>query len=192
VKARSGAAVFAAAVLAALCCRAESGAEVTVRKVAGREYSVEGEFRAAVAPERAWKVLTDYPGIPRFVSSMKASRVIDRSGGKVLVEQRGSGGFLFFRRRFMVILDVRETPPHTIAFEDMSHDDFEMYAGRWTIETSTSGVLVHYSLRARPRGAAPFAGRAMRRGAEELLEQVRAEMLLEKTASGKDAGGTPR
>jgi hypothetical protein len=192
VKAEAGAAVFAAAVLAAVCCRAESAAQVTVRKDAGREYAVEGEFRAPVSPERAWQVLTDYSRIPDFVSSMKSSKVLERTEGRVLVEQRASGGFLFFRRRVCVILDVRELRPHTITFEDVSHDDFDRYAGSWSIESSTSGVLVRYSLRARPRGAAPFMGRAMRRGAEDLLEQVRAEMLHEKSVNGRTDGGAPR
>jgi hypothetical protein len=185
--------VFAAAVLAAVFCRAESGAEVTVRKDPGREYTVEGEFRASVSPERAWQVLTDYSGIPNFVSSMKSSKVLERTGSRVLVEQRASGGFLFFRRRVSVTLDVRELRPHTITFEDVSHDDFDRYAGSWTIESSTSGVLVRYRLRARPRrGPAPFMGRAMRRGAEELLEQVRAEMLHENIVNGPGTGGAPR
>jgi len=143
-------------------------------------------FSAAVSPADAWSVLSDYDGISSFIPSMKESRVLERRGGHVLVEQRALGKFLFFTRTARVLLLVRENPPGMIAFEDILHYDFEYYRGSWSVERSGGDSRVVYRLEAKRKFPAPefIAGRIMRRNAEDLLQEVRAEMLRRSRAKG--------
>ncbi len=41
----------------------------------------------AAAPERVWSVLTDYERFPQFLSSVAACRVLERQGGRTVVER---------------------------------------------------------------------------------------------------------
>jgi ribosome-associated toxin RatA of RatAB toxin-antitoxin module len=47
----------------------------------------------------AWSVISDYDHLADFVPDMQSSRVLQRDGNQVLLEQKGSLGFLFFARQ---------------------------------------------------------------------------------------------
>lgn len=184
--ARSGAlAAVRAAALAVLLAGAGAGvaaaddvSEVTVIP-RGEVYEVRGVFAAPVATDLAWEVLTDYAGIPRFVSSMKASRIEARDGSRVRLRQRATAGALMVRRTVEVVLDVVEEPRQRIAFTDVDGGDFRLYTGAWTIVPSPDGAEVRYALVVRPRAALPgFLGRNVLGGtSRRLLEEVRDEMI---------------
>lgn len=142
-------------------------------------YSLEGFFSVDASSATAWSVLTDYDGIAGFVSSMRRSRVLERRADGVLVEQEAYGRIFLFSRRVRVLLRVRERPLEEIAFEDISREDFDFYAGSWSIEGAGPSLRVLYRLEAKRRFAAPeFIARGMfRRNAQALLDQVRAEIL---------------
>jgi hypothetical protein len=78
-----------------------------------------------------------------------------------------------------VRLAIREEAEASILFRDLSGKDFEFYEGSWRIEPSNQGVWVRYELRARPLFSVPgfVAKRMFKRTAEDLLGQVRLEIL---------------
>lgn len=154
------------------------GAEVALHRDAA-VYHLTGSFEAAAPPALAWSVLTDYNGLPLFVSSVRESRVLRREPGAALIEQEAVGSILFFSRRVKLTLLVRETPPDRISFEQAGAGPFALYEGSWTLETSAAGCLVTYELAVDPGtfgGPAFLAKRALIKNVNRQLDEVRAEM----------------
>lgn len=142
-------------------------------------YAVEGRCSTAAPRSTAWQVLTDYNAIDGFVSSMRESRVYDRSDdGKLLVEQIAEGRLLMFRRRMTVMLSIEEQPESLLRFDDVRHQDFAVYRGEWRIEERDGHREIAYRVVARPSFRVPdmIARGMFARTVRELLSEVEAEM----------------
>lgn len=179
--------VMAAALAALILCAAASRAGEVTLSVEHREraYEVRGQFATIASPDLVWEVLADYGSIPRFVESMKQSAVESRDGARVRVRQEAVVGVFPVRRRARLVLDVLECRPERIEFRDRLGQDFHLYHGAWEMVGDSAGTSVGYSLDVSPKSAAPaWLGRSMmRRSAQDLLEQVRAE--IERRARAK-------
>jgi len=168
---------------AALVCRAGLGfsenVSLTVETTGPKSCRVEGVFTVDASSMTVWSVLTDYSHMPVFVAGMKQSRVVDRTGDSLTLEQIATGKFLFFSRDVRVLLKVQEHPNDGITFEDVSHKDFTSYRGSWRIEGEPPAVLVVYSLEATRKFDVPnFIARGIfKKNAENLLVDVRNEIL---------------
>lgn len=139
---------------------------------------VEGRCRINATGATAWRVLTDYDGIERFVSSMRYSRVTRRDNDGILVDQMAVGRVFLFSRRIRTTLRVHEEPPGRIRFEDVLGRDFKSYRGEWRIEETRGAVEIVYQLQARPTFSMPdFVMRGLFRAtARDLLAEVRTEI----------------
>lgn len=86
-----------AALLAAYATVAYSAAEdqdIIVKVVRdGATMQVDSELRVRANPRDVWDVLTDYDNMARFVSTLNASSVEERSGNRLRVRQRGTVQF---------------------------------------------------------------------------------------------------
>jgi ribosome-associated toxin RatA of RatAB toxin-antitoxin module len=158
---------------------ADSGGIAVALDGAGHACRVHGSFVAPISTEAAWDVLSDYDHIPSFVSSMVSSHAERKADGRLLVHQTAVGGVFLLRRRMEVVLETHEEPGRRIAFRDVLAKDFESYAGAWGIAADSAGVQVTYRLEVEPRSAIArtFCRRTLRHTAEDLLAQVRAEMM---------------
>ena len=163
------------------------GADVSLRIEEDRPgwYVLEGSFTVTVPREIAWAVLTDYDHIGEFVSSIRASRVLERRPDRIVLEQEASGGVLFFKRRTFVRLDIYEQPLRHLWFQDTSGRDFLSYSGAWRLDGQPPALRVEYRLEAAPRFYVPgFLARGVfRRSAERLLDEVRLEMMKRALAA---------
>ncbi len=65
--------------------------------------------------EVIWQTLTDYDHLAEFVPDIVSSRVIERQGSTVTVEQAGKAHLWFFTYAIDVVVEVTEQPPHTLA-----------------------------------------------------------------------------
>jgi hypothetical protein len=172
------AALCLVALLAAAAGSAQE-AQVQLTRRPDKTYEVSGTFTVSASTEVVWGVLTDYERIPSFVASMRSSRVREtRSDGSLLVEQKAVGDMFFLSRTMRILLEVRRGPDK-ILFADVGGEDFQVYHGEWDARASSAGVSVAYHLLAQPRFRAPafILSRAIKSGARDLLDQVRAEML---------------
>jgi ribosome-associated toxin RatA of RatAB toxin-antitoxin module len=142
-----------------------------------------GRFHAAVSVATAWQVLTDYEGIPRFVPSVRESRLEQDPNGQRRLWQDAVGSAFMMRHRVHVLLQLDEVVDQRIAFRDVLGEDFREYAGEWRVVPDTAGVRIEYELRAEPSSAMLrlFCRGALLRGAQDLLGQVREEMLRRGT-----------
>ena len=138
-----------------------------------------GWFLAPVSVAIAWQVLTDYEGIPRFVRAVLESRLEQGPDGQRRLRQDAVGSSFFMRRRVHVLLRLDEVMNRRIGFRDVLGRDFREYLGEWRIVPDTTGVRIEYELSAEPssRLLRMFCRGSLRRGAQDLLGQVRDEML---------------
>lgn len=185
---RIAAALLALALLPARALAADA-VDVRLRRNDDRTYEVHGMFEVAASSPVVWGVLADYEGIPGFVYSMKRSSVRERRpDGTIVLDQEAVGGLFLLSRRVRIVLEVRRSPER-LDFVDVGGEDFLSYAGSWQTQASDAGTLVSYDLRADPRFPAPgFVMKGvMRRGALDLLEQVRDE-IVRRTRGTEPAG----
>lgn len=157
---------------------ASAQADVRLKRLPSAAYELHGGFDVAASSGAVWEVLTDYAGIPSFVSSMRSSRVLEtRPDGTLLVEQKATGGMFFLTRTVTILLVVRREADD-LAFEDVGRESFWRYEGGWSTAETPAGTRVNYRLVAQPDFVAPsmIMSRAMKRGARDLLDQVRVEI----------------
>jgi ribosome-associated toxin RatA of RatAB toxin-antitoxin module len=65
--------------------------------------------------ELIWQTLTDYDRLAEFIPDISSSRVIERQGSTVTVEQAGKAHLWFFTYAIDVVVEVTEQPPHALA-----------------------------------------------------------------------------
>lgn len=151
---------------------------VSLKRLPSAAYELHGAFEVAASSSAVWAVLTDYEGLPSFVSSMRSSKVREAlPDGSLVVEQKAVGGMFFLTRTVTILLVVRREE-QVLSFEDIGRESFWRYEGAWSTQETPAGTRVRYHLVAQPDFIAPsmIMGRAMKHGARELLDQVRGEI----------------
>ena len=147
--------------------------------------SREGEFVKVSASvdlpvdrDLAWSVLTDYEQYPRFVSSLRESRIIARTADGLVVDHKGEFAFLFFSRRIELRLLVNEYPRQSVVAHSMG-GDFTEFASRYALQPlGVKGVRLVYLARFIPGfSLPPFIGMAaveyvMRRDFSQLAGEI--------------------
>jgi ribosome-associated toxin RatA of RatAB toxin-antitoxin module len=61
-----------------------------------------------------WSTLTDYNRLSEFIPGMTSSRVLEKRGSTMTVEQTGSARLWLFRYAIDVVVEVTEQPPNAI------------------------------------------------------------------------------
>jgi len=82
------------------------------------------------------------------------------------------------RRRFEVLLKVKETPTQKIEFEDIGKKSFKFYKGYWEIEPQGQSSRIKYMLEVeRPAGIPSFMSRkVLHSNVLKLLKETAAEI----------------
>ena len=91
----------------------------------------------------AWKVLTDYDRLAEFIPGMKESRVVSRDGFKVVVDQRGEAGLLFFTFPMSVRLAIEEFPNDRIVSNAIAGNFKELH-GVYDLEARGARLRLRY------------------------------------------------
>jgi hypothetical protein len=92
-----------------------------------------------------WRTLTDYDHLADFIPGMKRSRVLERRGGKAIVEQIGEARFWVFHYPIDVVLESNEHYPRTIGVRVLA-GNLRQLAGAYRIDT-ISGAPDEFVLR---------------------------------------------
>ncbi len=120
----------------------------------GEYITVKASVLMQVDARIAWEVLSDYDGLARFVPDMKSSRVVSRSGDRVLVEQKGEFGFFFYKQPVDVTLEVLEQPRRRIVARRIAGNIRDLET-RYDLEASDAGVRLDYAGRFIPEFSLP-------------------------------------
>jgi len=120
----------------------------------GERFSVRARATLAAPPELAWRVLTDYENLPRFIPGLTHSAVQLRGAGRVLLEQKGEARFLVFSFPIEVRLEVSESPPAWISSRAVGGNVKRM-DGRYELQPGAAGVRLRYTGELEPDFALP-------------------------------------
>lgn len=112
--------------------------------------TIHGQFTVESSAEEACAVLTDYNRIASFSSVVKKSHILQQDQEGVLLEQQMLSRYFIFSKKTHLVLKVEEKGCREIHFEDILRRDFEIYIGRWSIESDLQGVRVVYILTIKP------------------------------------------
>lgn len=150
--------------------------QVSVREERG-VYSVTARFDVPQAPEVALAVLSDYEQIPRFMPDVRTSVILERSPGRLLVEQEAVSRLLMFSRTVHLLLEVTETE-NALTFVDRCGKSFTSYEGSWHVSPAATGSTITYELTARPAFDVPefILTRLLKRDSARMIEGLRREI----------------
>lgn len=115
---------------------------------------VDARVDLPVSPAMAWSVLTDYEKYPSFISTMRESKIVSRGPDGLVVDQKGSFGFLFFTQDIEVRMLIFETFPSVIEARSLS-GSFRDIRGRYDLQSLGNGVRLQYSGRLLPEFRLP-------------------------------------
>ena len=126
---------IASAVAFALASEAHGAQNVTLdAQLQGNALAVSAHATIRAPLPVIWHTLTDYDHLADFIPGMKLSRVLQRRGGMVTVEQTGEAKFLIFRYPIAVIVQSDERYPATIGVRLLS-GNLRQLAGAYRIES---------------------------------------------------------
>lgn len=163
-----------------------AGVAVTVTHVQQDQeafFEIHASGLAHSPPQKAWQVLTDYDRLHEFVPNLLSSKLLERNGAQVLVEENGSFGFLFIKRTIHLVIRVTEYPFSALDIA-LVKGDMKHYATHWDIAPAApssddaSGTKLSYTGMVEPDFFAPsLLGAAMlRSNVKHMMEAVIAEI----------------
>jgi ribosome-associated toxin RatA of RatAB toxin-antitoxin module len=106
----------------------------------GGVVTVSASAEMRVDPSIVWSVISDYDHLAEFIPNMTGSRVTQRDGDNLLVEQTGEFGFLFFRQPVEVTLSIVESPVQRIMAHAVGGNLREMQ-GRYELKNLPTGAV---------------------------------------------------
>ena len=151
--------------------------EVAVRRIdAGDEqvFEVTASGVVRASPAAVWKVLTDYEAMPEFVPDLKKSKVMSRTGNRVIIEQAGVARFLFLSRPIHLVVQAAEEPISAIDITLVT-GDMKVYACRWEMTAlADGGTRVSYRGKMVPKFFVPgmLGSNIIRRDIERMMKAV--------------------
>jgi len=142
-------------------------------------YAISARFTVPEPAAVVQAVLTDYPNIPRFMPSVRTSRVLEQTDDHVRLEQEAVSKFMMFSRTVHLVLDVEESDG-MIRFRDGCHKSFVVYDGSWTITSQGSGTELIYELAAKPAFSVPgmVLKRLLERDSREMIDGLRKQRVV--------------
>jgi hypothetical protein len=150
----------------------------------GERIIVDVSLPVAATAMETWKVMTDYDHMASFVSNLESSRIIDRRGDTLMIEQKGkaSRGPLTFT--FQNVREIVLTPPREIRSRLVSGD---LEASEFTtrvVDHGTSAEIVNHGEFIPKVWVPPIIGPAVIEAeTRKQFQELRAEILRRKAQS---------
>jgi hypothetical protein len=159
----------------------------------GQVIAVDVALRVNASPEAAWRVLTDYNDMVRFVSTLTSSAIVRQDGNDLEVAQKGKVQFGLLSFPFDSRRRIELEPYHEIRSYLV---DGDMKTSRFTTRIVAEGgstlILQHGHLVSNI-WVPPWIGPAIiASGTRKQWQEFRAEILRRKTpATGSAAAAAP-
>ncbi|MEJ2366457.1 MAG: SRPBCC family protein [Deltaproteobacteria bacterium] len=111
---------------------------------------ITAEMTVAAGTERVWRVLTSFDEMDAHLSGITTSRVLNKEGNYLLVEQRTKVGISLLSFTFRVLMDVVEDRP--FLYFSQREGSFATFRGHWRVEPASEGkgTRIRYYLEASP------------------------------------------
>lgn len=101
------------------------------------------------SPEHVWRVLTDYPGHPRYYPRVVAAEVVERDARRVLVRYQVGIGPFAFGFDMEKFPDERHRRIDWHLAEGHRHGVFRENSGYWQVDPADGHSLVTYAIAVR-------------------------------------------
>lgn len=175
--------MFARLFLASLLVFSESAmaqspkSEVVVKRVntnGEQVFEVTASGAVKAAPEAVWKVLTDYERMPEYVPDLEKTKVLSRTGPRVIIEQSGVARFLFLSRTIHLVVQAHEEPTTGIDISLVT-GDMKVYSCRWQMTAlPDGGTRIDYTGKMVPKFYVPgmLGSNIIRRDIERMMSAV--------------------
>lgn len=174
---RLGLAIIAATfALGAQAAQGERHLQVQV-DVTGGEIRSSATMFVRASRQRVWDVVTDYERAPEFTEDLEESKVLSRSGNRLLVFQKNRFTFGPFSIPIETVREIRLTAP--VRFESrLVEGSMKEYEAVTELVPEAGGTRIVYRSRAVPDSfLAGFATESrVKRETEEHFRQLRAEI----------------
>jgi hypothetical protein len=178
-------ALGAACAAPARAVKDETGTWVAVMR-RGEVFGLDAVLIVPVTREQAWAVLTDFDNMARFVPNMAASRVVERDGDMLRIEQRGELKWGPMIQPFETRRELRLTPVELIQWTSLA-GELPREQGTTRLQTVPAGTEIWH------RGEIAFdtwmpnvvAERFLRGALQERYEAIAAEMRRRAAANVK-------
>lgn len=118
--------------------------------------SVSSKIHIVAPPASVWKTLTDYDNLSSYLPKVLSSKVVERHGNEITLDQIGKTGIFIFEKIVHFRLKITEEYPNNISFGQVD-GDFDVYRGKWVLETSPAiqGTVLSYHAEIKPLFFAP-------------------------------------
>ena len=119
----------------------------------GRTYRLDSRFVLDATPEAAWRVLTDYEGLPALNPAIKKTRVLAADGPSRhrLYARVRLCAYIFCRTLDHVQWMTQRRPGLLEAEIDPGESDFERGSARWELTPHGAGARLDLAIEVRPR-----------------------------------------
>ncbi len=108
---------------------------------------VDIRYQLPVNQHVAWEVLTDFNGMAEFVPNMNNSRIVQRDGRRMVVEQKGKVNFGLLSFPYESKREIELTPPQKIRSQAISGTQMNSTT---TLTPNAAGTLLIYRAEASP------------------------------------------
>ena len=109
----------------------------------GEGFRVEIEMQAPVPPALAWQVLTDFANMARFAPNLESSRIVERQGNVLKIEQVGIAHFGPFSQHFTSVREISLNPQREILARQLSGTARRMES-RMRVSALVDGARLEY------------------------------------------------
>jgi len=142
--------------------------------------------------ELVWQTLTDYDRLAEFIPGMRRSRVLERRGAVVVVEQSGEAGFLFLSFPLEVTLASTEHPPYDLEVR-LLKGNLKRLDGAYRIEPQNGGrILLTWTGTVEAQSMPPLLGELVMRS--NISDQFRGMVreIKRRDALRREREGAPK
>jgi hypothetical protein len=125
----------------------------------GRTYRLDSRFVLGATPEAAWRVLTDYEGLPALNPSIRKTKVVASDGPTRhrLYARVRLCAYIFCKTLDQVQWMTQRSPGLLEAEIDPKESDFEQGSARWELTPDPAGARLALAIEVRPRFWVPPA-----------------------------------
>jgi uncharacterized membrane protein len=127
--------------------------------ISGDTIRVDVDFLVDAPIEQVWAVLTDFENMPKFISNLKESKVLERSSERALLLQKGVASFGPVTFSFEAEREIRLTPTDRVQSK-LLRGNLKRYAGDTSLHARGRQTrIVFHSEAATDAFIPPYFGR---------------------------------
>ncbi len=155
---------------------AEPGISVAVEK-RGDAFIVDATIDFPVPPPMAWEVLTDFDNMIGILSNLSLSKITNRKGDTLIVQQEGKAKYGFFSYAFASEREIRLEPVKRILARQLA-GNAKQFASELELSQNGNATQARYHAEVTPDSGIgrTFGGPFIQHEVEEQFAAMAAEM----------------